>query len=187
MRQRSATKRSAYTLLEVSLVCALLVVVGSVSFPTVLDMYGRQRIEAGTDSVRAAWALAKARAIEEGRPYRFSVVPGRGVFRLAPDLDSYWSGSAPGQDSQGQGLIKEGTLPAGVLFAGSDGATPSMGVSPAAGPTPVGQFTRVAVFLPDGTAREDIAITFHLNNTRPRVLRLRAMTGVVTVKPQGVR
>jgi len=176
--------------MELSLVCALLVVVGSMSFPTILEMYGRQRVDAGTDAVRGAWALAKSRAIEEGCAYRFAVIPGRSAFRIAPDLDSYWTDSGPGEDAEGHGLVKEGTLPHGVLFAGADGSTPSMGMNPSGTATgvhtPATQFTSVAVFNPDGTSRENVEITFHLKNTRARVLRLRAMTGAVSVKPHGV-
>jgi hypothetical protein len=42
-----------------------------------------------------------------------------------------------------------------------------------------------AVFLPDGTARGDAALVFRARGCRPVVLRLRALTGIVTGKLLG--
>jgi len=169
-----------------ALVTALLVIVSSMSFPTVLGMYARQRMDAGIDSVRAGWAEARAQAVKEGRPYRFAVVTGKGNYRIAPDRDAYWSGSAPSDDPEGKGMIQERAMPHGVAFAAPGDNNPVSGetVLPAGQISP-DQWTMVTVFLPDGTAREDVEITFSLKGTGPRVVQLRAMTGVVTMKSQG--
>jgi len=187
MLQRSISKRkSGYTLLELALVTALLVAVSSMSFPTVLSMYARYRVDAGIDSVRAGWAEARAQAVKEGRPYRFAVVMGKSNYRVAPDREGYWSGSGPSDDPEGKGLVLERAMPQGVVFASPGDAAPTTSdtVLPAGQVSP-DQWSLVAVFQPDGTAREDVEITFSLKGTGPRVVQLRAMTGVVTVKSQG--
>jgi hypothetical protein len=38
------------------------------------------------------------------------------------------------------------------------------------------------VFLPDGTAREDVKITFQVRGARPTALHLRGLTGNVSVQ-----
>src|SRR5713101_3739433 len=89
----SNRRRPSYTLLEVMLVMAIIVMVSALSFPSLDSMYGYYKLNAAVDSVRAAWALARAHASTNDLPYRFSVVQGQGNYRLAPDSGDYWSGS----------------------------------------------------------------------------------------------
>ena len=71
--------------------------------------------------VRARWAEMRARAMAEGRPYRFAVTENTGKFRVAPDDDAYWSARAASEDDD-KPLIVEGELPEGVLFTTSETA-----------------------------------------------------------------
>jgi type II secretory pathway pseudopilin PulG len=196
MVHQTSARRSAapaYTLLEVTLVTALLSIVAALATPAITTMYAHQRLDAAIDSVRGSWATARAKAILEGRSYRFAVVVGKGNYRIAPDRDAYWGGegSSNGEDDpEGQGYIREGTLPTGVCFA-----QPGGGAAPATPTTsntalPTGsvnpsEYTRFAVFQSDGTATEDVEIVFQFKGTRPMVVHLRALTGAVTVRPQG--
>src|SRR6516164_8495476 len=84
--------RSGFTLFELVLVMVLLVIVGALSYPSLSSMYGGFKVTAAADEVRSAWAQARAHAINEGTPYRFAVVPGKGNYRIAPDVESYWAG-----------------------------------------------------------------------------------------------
>jgi len=186
---RRQMTRTGYTLMELTLVCALIAMVAGITAPTINSMYSRQRVDSGVDAVRAAWARAKAAAIKEGRPYRFSVVMGKGNYRIAPDQDSSWTntgGNDTARDSHDPGAVRQGALPPGVVFLGSGDTAPTSTdtVLPPDKVSPE-QYQAVVVFQPDGTAREDVEITFSFKGTRPQVVRLRAMTGVVTVKPQG--
>ena len=70
--------RRGYTLLELVLVLAVVVMVSAIAYPSLKGMYGHYKMTGAVDSVRAAWAQARAHAIEEGRPYRFAVVPDTG-------------------------------------------------------------------------------------------------------------
>jgi len=169
-------RRPAYTLLEVVLTLSVIVIVAAIALPSTLSMYSQHKLRAATDTVRAGWAGARSHAIDEGRPYRFAVQPNTGSFRIAPDDQSFWSGS-PTIDNDHPALILEDALPTGIRFA-MDGA----GNSASGGS---GQWTTVAVFQSDGTAQDDVDIVFQMDDSRPLVLTLRAMTGTSSVKAGG--
>ena len=183
------TRRRGFTLLEVLLVLAVIVMLGAICYPSLKSSYGYYKLNGGIDSVRAAWAMARSHATKENRPYRFSVEPNGSHFRVAPDRDDYWSGSAPSDDPQGQGYILEQSLPGGVRFSvngEASGETPE-DKSPPGKEEKVNysgiQWSTTVVFLPDGTAKEDVHILFQVQGTRPAKVHLRGLTGTVSVQP----
>ena len=180
-------KRRGYTLFELVLVLAVLVLLSAITYPSLKGMYGHYKMTGAVDSVRAAWAQARAHAIEEGRPYRFAVVPDTGHYRVAPDQPDYWSGSPPASDPNGRALVLEKSLPRGVHFATGGAAGPDSGGDYRADEPPAAvapdAYVNPVVFLPDGTAREDAEVIFQIRGARPTAIRLRGLTGVVTVKP----
>jgi prepilin-type N-terminal cleavage/methylation domain-containing protein len=166
------TRRSGLTLLEVMLVMVILVTLAAVAYPTLSAMYGDVRVKAAADQVRASWTEARAKAIEDGRPYRFSVEPGTGKFRVAPDGTEFWDDSGGASDENAPPpLIAEGKLSDGILFE----APPDL-------PTE-GSWSTVAVFKPDGSCENDIEITLREeDDSTPVVVRVRAMTGAISVR-----
>jgi Tfp pilus assembly protein FimT len=148
------------------LVVALIGILAAVSYPSINGMYGYYRLTAATDQLRAAWATGRARAVEESRPYRFTPTMGQSTYRLAPDSPG---GSTPTSPSPGSSVLM-GALPTGVVFnaaqagQGGGGGIPNI------------------VFLPDGTASEDVSITLRVPGAMPALVRLRALTGAVTVQ-----
>jgi prepilin-type N-terminal cleavage/methylation domain-containing protein len=176
--------RKAFTLFELVLVLALLVVMTALAYPSIDSMYGTYRVQAAVDMVRAAWAAARSRAIDEGQPYRFAIIPGEGKFRVAPDSGNYWNGSggpAAEADSGVRPYIQEDTLPKGVRFDMPEAPADSGSASPEAGGS--GAWNTVATFLPDGSAKEDVAIQFvGRGGGRALVLKLRGLTGVVRLE-----
>ena len=166
--------RPGLTLLEVLLVMAIILCLAAIAYPTLSAMYGDVRVKAAADQVQGAWAEARANAIEGGRAYRFSVQPGTGQFRVAPDSPEFWDGSG-GSQSQENDLpphLEEGTLSGGITFD-----------VPANLPAS-GEWTTVAVFNPDGTCQADTEITLKEadDDGTPIVIRVRAMTGAITVR-----
>jgi type II secretory pathway pseudopilin PulG len=179
-------RRRAYTLVEVTLVLALMVILGAVGYPSIEAMYAGVKVEGASDSVRAAWSEAQAHAVNEGRPYRFAVVPGKGNYRVAPDSADYWNGdNHPPLGEDNPAIVLEGSLPKGMVFTMSGSGSPPSGNEDTAladGAVSSGQWSTAAVFLPDGTAQDDCDITLELAGARPMVVHLRALTGVVTVE-----
>lgn len=182
------TPRGAYTLFELMLVIVLLVLLAAIAYPSLDSMMGTFRMNAAADMLRANWADARASAMNEGRAYRFAVVPGKGNFHVAPDNPDYWSGNDPAPpDPNNPPLVVDDSLPKGVRFAtpdtyqttlldGGDSSLP-------AGSVDSGSWTTIVTFLPDGTTKEDVEIIFTGHGTRPLDIKLRALTGAVTVQP----
>jgi len=184
------SRRRGTTLLEVVLVVAIIVIISGVGVVSLGSMYAPYKLNGAIDSVRSAWADARARAIEEGRPYRFAVEPSGSSFRVAPDQPEYWEGNdGPSDDPSGKGLILEQSLPSGVRFTvNGDGSAPS-GDEPAPDvvtekPVTNTNWETTIIFLPDGTAREDVRVTFHVRGARTTSIQLRGLTGNVSVHPE---
>src|SRR5262245_26003542 len=100
-------RRAGFTLFEVVLVMAVLVIAAALTYPSLKGMYGYFKVHGAVDSVRAAWAQARAHAIEEGRPYRFAVEPDGSHYRVAPDHNDFWNGGS----TEGGHVLQE-ALPA---------------------------------------------------------------------------
>ena len=75
------------TLVELLLVLALLVVVGSLAAPLYEGSFSSLRLRRGTDQVLASWSEARTHAIEAGKIYQFRFEPEGGKYRVDP-----WAG-----------------------------------------------------------------------------------------------
>jgi prepilin-type N-terminal cleavage/methylation domain-containing protein len=180
--------RRGYTLFEVLLVVALLVLMAAIVVPSLDAMYADYRLGAAVDGVRASWAQSRAHAMDEGRPYRFAIVPGKSNYRVGPDSADFWNGSTPNPaDPANPPLVLEDALPRGVSFTTADAANQPQGgdtVLPA-GSVDSSMWVSTAVFLPDGTARHNVEIVFQARGCKSIALRLRALMGVVTSRKLG--
>lgn len=172
--------RGGYTLLELVLVCSLLVLLASLTAPSLSGMLAGARVDAAGDMILARMADARSMAMEQGKTFRFGFVPGTGRFQIAADDSSVWNsaGSAGTHIDQEDQLANE--LPEGVVFT----ADPNSQV-PASGSWQTG-----GVFLSDGTARgginpdgttiDDVTFYYGLSGaTTMHGVRLRGMTGTV--------
>jgi Tfp pilus assembly protein FimT len=178
--------RRGLTLFELLLVLAVLVLVGAVVTPSLTSMYGSFKVTGAADAVRSAWARARAHAINDGRSYRFGIVPGTGNFRIAPDSGEFWAGSGKSSSNDTSAtppLVVEDTVPNGVLLSAPD---ISGGAGAGGGQGPVGlessQYVAVVVFRADGTARDDTKVVIGTGRGRTLVLKLRSLTGSVTTE-----
>ena len=181
--------RRGYTLFEMVIVLALILIIAGLSIPSIQSMYSDSKMQAAVDQVRGAWAGMRSHAISEGQQYRFSVAVNGSDFRAAPDSSDYWGGGDPpaAADPINPPLVIQGSLPKGIRFtadANDPGAAdPSTPPSSSSAPsTSSGAWSTLAVFLPDGTAQQDVEIVFRSpdSGATPISLRLRALTGGVT-------
>jgi prepilin-type N-terminal cleavage/methylation domain-containing protein len=169
--------RKGYTILEVMLVLAIIVLLATISFPSIVAMYGDVKLNAAADQIRGRWADARTQAIEEGRAYRFAV-QSDGRFRIAPDTSEFWGGAGTGDislanDTETPPLDIEESLPKGVKFSDN-------GIANSGDPSDSGGWITVVRFQPDGTASTDVEIVFESEGCRPLQLKLRGLTGAVT-------
>jgi hypothetical protein len=143
--------------------------------------------------VKGAWAQARARAIEDGIPYRFAVVTGTNKYRVAPDQPEFWSGGKHPDTADGDSppLVLDDVIPNGIKFEsrGIDAAygggnntsgTTGNDSSGAAASADTGPWTTITLFLPDGTARDDVSIQFKEDKGSSSIkIKLRSLTGTV--------
>src|SRR5215468_6662828 len=95
-------RRSGFTLMEMILVMLLLAVAAGISIPVIDSMLHPNQVAACNDAVRGHLELARNRAMEEGRPYRFSIQEQGNQFKFEPD-DTDTNGD--------KGFVVEGQLP----------------------------------------------------------------------------
>jgi prepilin-type N-terminal cleavage/methylation domain-containing protein len=188
-REAEHRMRRGYTLFEMLIVCALLLIVAGLSIPSIESMYSDSKLQAGVDQVRGAWASARSHAISEGQSYRFSESVNGSDFRVAPDGSEYWAGGdgpAP-TDPNNPPLVNQDSLPRGISFtvtASDPGSADPSTPATSAPSISSGSWTTTAVFLPDGTAQQDVEIVFRLKEAgaTPVSLKLRALTGGMTTR-----
>src|SRR5438132_8200215 len=86
-------RRPGYTLMELLVVLALLLILGGLLAPTFSASSRDTGVKAGADLVRGRMEDARGNAIEDARPYRFAVSADGTRVRVSPDgLDD---GTAP--------------------------------------------------------------------------------------------
>src|SRR5437763_793613 len=173
-------RRSAFTLLELLLVLALVVMVLAVAYPSLDAALTEARLKAGADHLRARFAEARSHAILDNQPYVFSVKPGESGYRLAPDTSdpaNGTAGAAPGAAGQADSFHLEDVMPNNIRFnldhanvtgSGQDG------------------YIGILTFLPEGGCSDDKTIRLDLEGAAPIEISVRALTGAVTVRSLGV-
>jgi Tfp pilus assembly protein FimT len=162
--------------MELLAVLAILTLVGGVIAPTLGLIGGDTRQKAGVDAVQARLADARAAAIEQGRVYRVSVSEDGTRVRVAPDDDQTEQQADNPDDARP--FVFEDPLPEKITALPVQGDETQM-VADQSG------WVRLATFLPDGTCREDsVLIEVREDGGRPMTLRLRGLTGSVSVSTE---
>jgi type II secretory pathway pseudopilin PulG len=119
------------TLVELLVVLALLVVIGSIVVPVFTGSFSSVRLRRAGDQVLSRWSQARAMAIERGETYQFTFTPESGTYQVGP-----WM---PFLQESGSDTTSSSTRVATPITATSESAT----AAPAENPT--GQ----SVTLPD--------------------------------------
>jgi Tfp pilus assembly protein FimT len=95
--------RKGYTLLELVIVIAVLIVLGAVIVPTLTSSYSNTRQKSAADLIRARVVEARAKAMERGVWYRLAINEDKTRIRLAPDgpdFSTLTPDNPPGFNSQ---------------------------------------------------------------------------------------
>ena len=188
----AGSRRRALTLVEVLLTLSLLVLLASITWPSLQGPMANQRLRKAADAVHVEWSRARVEAMSSGQIQ---------VFRFAPDSDRYVLESRAGPEyvadgdvggttglesgtSENAALLKsvERTLPRGITFlAGQteyEARADVLDVD-AQGLSSTGlTWSDPILFYPDGTAS---TATVKLRNEHNRTieLSLRGLTGLV--------
>lgn len=173
--------RRGFTLLEIMLVCAVLILLASITVPMATDAVDSHRLKASADRVRGAFAESRNRAIRSGNEVAFYCQPGSRTYFVArydplvqtqlpnlPDEENFANGSSD---------LRSNVLEVGVRFAGEQISQDSR--SSGGGGSDVPGYQRI-LFYPDGTVQ---SARLYLSNEIGDALRveLRGLTGTSTV------
>ncbi len=81
---RIARRRSAFTLLELVLVLALIVAISALAVPSFRGAMATWRLKSAADQIRAAWNRTRADSIRDGEVYVFRFLPRSNHYIAAP-------------------------------------------------------------------------------------------------------
>jgi prepilin-type N-terminal cleavage/methylation domain-containing protein len=175
MRTADRGRRAGYTFMEIVVVMAIIVVLASLSVPVISTMLADTRQTAAADMVQARLADTRARAMEEGRPWKLGYLASSGIYQLAPEDSDEWNNVQ--QEPIEQADCIRDQLPTDVIMAASaaeirggqgGGATGSM-------------WETIGVYMPAGNARDDAKVYVGKAGFVPFCITLRALTGAVAV------
>jgi prepilin-type N-terminal cleavage/methylation domain-containing protein len=171
--------RRGYTLIELIAVMAILILIAAVVLPSVAGFRGDSRPRAAADAIRGELAASRARAKEEGRPYRVALSQDGKRLRRAPDDDAFASAAAA--DSPGGAHAAVDYALEGVTAS----VAPEQDSQP---PGPDGDgWVTLASAQPDGTLRLTTGTDSVLVSVKEEggggalYVRVRGLTGRVSV------
>lgn len=175
--------RSAFTLMELLLVLAVVVVVMSMATPSINRMFQRTALDRGADKVRAAMGKARVKAIKEGDVYAVFVSLGSNWFDVGPFANSKNQIGRANRDQsmvsqQGNSGFEENILPGGVNFVASEVLSDSRAQEVLSGTeSSGGGGLQQILFYPDGTSQNASVV---LQNEIGGIveIQLRGLTGL---------
>jgi type II secretory pathway pseudopilin PulG len=168
--------RPAFTLLEMILVVAIIMIAAALSLPVAQALLDDARETAAADMIRGKTAEARARAMETGKAWRLAFLPGTGVIQIAPDDSDEW-GSSDHSTVDKDDLSRD-EMPKNVVIGSSVGDIQG---ATSAGSGGAGWQT-IAVYLYDGSVRADsdqqvLTTYFGKAGTAPMAVQIRVFTG----------
>jgi prepilin-type N-terminal cleavage/methylation domain-containing protein len=205
--QSGRRRRPGFTLMEIMLVLAVLVVIAALTLPALDGPMENHRLRVSGDVVRVQWSHARVKAMETGRTYVFKYQPEQQNFKLEPWYmeDDYLEsdvvlGFGGGPMAGGAGGIQAvdasspdgiatptttelGELPEGVTFVGSetelDDRSAFLSATTAGGEEDL-LWSSPIFFYPDGTSSTARLLMMN-RRSRYVMVSVRGLTGVVLV------
>jgi prepilin-type N-terminal cleavage/methylation domain-containing protein len=189
--------RRGMTLVELLVVLALLVVIGSIVVPVFTGSFASVRLRRAGDQVLTRWSQARARAIETGEAYQFRFTPETGAYRVEPWTNLVEKGAAgsrlatsastapdssasPSVTSDDSAAVQSRSLPEKITFQSGQLAVEDalsrerqVGSMQSVGD----ELSTPILFFPDGTTSEASVVLANDRNQFVR-LTLRGLTGV---------
>jgi type II secretory pathway pseudopilin PulG len=179
--------RQALTLIEVILVLALLVVIGSVTVPLLSGSISHAQLQHSGELVRAAWGKARLAAMRSGQPYVFRYEPKGSRYQIvllsaisadsAGDVNTLTPEAEEHTEYVAADILRlsRSRLLEDVVFAsGEVAAVPQLAAAAGAGE---GGWSEPIVFYPDGTSADAALLLANASGATLRVT-LRGLTGV---------
>ena len=190
IHQRACAQASAFTVLEVVLVLALLVVLAAIIWPSFDRPFSTQRLHSAADVVKSEWMRSRIRAMTTGLPHVFRFQPETGYFQIEclGGMDAEIESSQPMdfgvpiQPKLPTGEADAPGLPDGVVFLQSQTVSDMRGMmveSQAVVQASAG-WSQPIFFYPDGTT-STAQLVLRNEHELYVLVQLRGLTGVATV------
>jgi prepilin-type N-terminal cleavage/methylation domain-containing protein len=194
-RANCRNQHSGMTLVELLVVLALLVVIGSIVVPVFTGSFASVRLRRAGDQVLTRWSQARARAIETGEAYQFRFTPETGAYRVEPwmavmEVGVGASRAAPSATAAStndaasltndDSAVQSRSLPEKITFHGGELAVEdalSRERQVASMKSAGDELSTPILFFPDGTTSEASVVLANDRNQFVR-LTLRGLTGV---------
>lgn len=176
-----------FTLFEILLVLALLVVIAGMMMPAISNSLSHARLTSGGEMVRAAWGKARLSAMQAGEAYVFRYEEGGSRYQIAQlaalsaedagDLNTLPPLTDDDEEYAEADMLRlaKSRLPTDIIFSqGQVAAVPQM-----AGPALAaeGGWSQPITFYPDGTTSDAAVLVANADGETLRVT-LRGLTGI---------
>ena len=162
--------RPGFTLLEVTLAMAVVLILGAILVPTLNGLKGNADQRGAADAVRSRIADARGLAMEHGTPYRLALSSDGTRLRVAPDGPTFTAG-AGGEASASARVIETKLEKVTAVVLDAEVAIDS-------------DWVTIGTFLADGTCREDNAtVEVREGNFPPMRVQLRGVTASSRLLP----
>ncbi len=179
-----APSRRAYTLVEVLLVLALLVIISGVAWVAVKGPMAHYRLKSAADDVRSQWCTARDDAMKSGHTYAFRYMVNGDRYHLGPQDKATKSDSSASEDDavDDEPLPPpvDKTLPTGVRFVSDGESQAASGDAPKTAHASGGEWSDPIYFYADGST-SDARLLLAVDRRAVVRLLLRGVTGTVTV------
>lgn len=179
---------SAFVLLELLIVLAVLAGVAAISWPAVRGMMAKSEIQTAAKQVRAALARARLDAMESESVRQFRCQPGTGRFEIA-GLQASADGKTQDASADAAERISaspvQSVLPSGVRFESPDSlAAETPGGRDSAPALEAEDWSAPLLFFPNGrTSNAKLRLRGRQNHVIQ--VSLRGVTGTVTIGKPG--
>lgn len=172
---KRTARRPGFTILELLVVLAILILLGAFAVPTIWGTRGNTYQKAGAVQLKACIADARGLALAEGTPYRMAISTDGKRIRVAPDTTDF--ASKPVASGRFAAAKAFEVTPENVTYSLVAEGDEDL-------PASEDQWNTIGTFLPNGTCREDSTlIEVHEANFPPLRIRLRGVTGTALQLP----
>ena len=172
IRNRTATSRSGFSMLEIVMVLAVFIVISGLAMPAIGRAFSGQHLRSAADVVRAGFSEARVKSMQTGDVYGFFYSPGTGQYFVTPMAQGFRSirdGVKP------ESVIRE--LENGIVFVSGQAHEDSRSQMATEQATSTFSGMRPVLFYPDGTSQTARVLLQSSNSSTMIQVDLRGLTG----------
>ena len=178
--KRKFGKAGGFSLLEILLVVAIMVLVAALAIPALNRSFTAQSVNKGAERVRAEMSRARVLAMREDQIYAFFYSPGTSHFLVAPFSDAVSPddvGPIPDAMRSSHFDLSSNLLPQQVFFAGGNVSEDSRSQDTIdKTPNSISEMKPI-LFYPDGTAQDAVLVIQNFEGDMMEVT-VRGLTGI---------